>query len=136
MTVFNVLLGNGSNYNVTNFSPFSSGINAVLTLTSGQTGTLNFNSNAGDAGSPLFSFDLAGLFTANGQRALPGGGLTLTNMTQIDGTTIAAGSPGTLSVSAAVAEPATWAMVFAGFGLIGGAMRSRRRQTKVSFATA
>jgi hypothetical protein len=134
VTNFNVLLANGSNYNVGNYAPFSSGINAVLALTSGQTGTLNFNSNAGGAGSPLFSFDLAGLFTANGQGALPGGGVTLTNQTQIDGTTIFAGSPGVLAVTAAVPEPATWAMMIGGFGMVGGAMRYRRRQPKVSFA--
>jgi hypothetical protein len=40
------------------------GVNAVLNLTSGQTGTLNFIANGGT--SPLFSFNLSGLFTANG----------------------------------------------------------------------
>lgn len=32
------------------------------------------------------------------------------------------------SVQNAVPEPATWAMMLLGFGLVGGAMRSRRRQ--------
>jgi hypothetical protein len=123
VTDFNVLLGNGSNYNAGNFAPFASGVNAVLILTSGQTGTLNFVANGGNA--PLFSFDLTGLFTADGQGALPGGGLTLTNSTQIDGTTIAAGSAGTLAV-AAVPEPGTWAMMILGFGAMGVAMRRRR----------
>jgi len=36
-------------------------------------------------------------------------------------------------VTAAVPEPATWAMMLAGFGLVGGAMR-RRTRTAVSFA--
>lgn len=35
-------------------------------------------------------------------------------------------------VTAAVPEPATWAMMIAGFGLVGGAMR--RRSTKIAFA--
>ena len=35
---------------------------------------------------------------------------------------------------ASVPEPATWAMMIMGFGLIGGAYRSRRTQAKVSFA--
>ena len=34
----------------------------------------------------------------------------------------------------AVPEPATWAMMLAGFGIVGGTMRYRRRSTKVSFA--
>ena len=33
-----------------------------------------------------------------------------------------------------VPEPANWAMMIAGFGMIGGAMRSRRGKTSVSFA--
>lgn len=35
---------------------------------------------------------------------------------------------------APVPEPATWAMMIAGFGLVGGAMRRRNVTTKVSFA--
>lgn len=34
----------------------------------------------------------------------------------------------------AVPEPATWMMMLFGFGVIGGAMRYRRRSTRVSFA--
>ena len=45
---------------------------------------------------------------------------------------IAAGSV-SLSGSAAVPEPASWAMMLGGFGLVGGAMRSRRKAA-VSFA--
>lgn len=33
----------------------------------------------------------------------------------------------------AVPEPATWAMMIAGFGFVGGALRRRRRQVRVSF---
>jgi hypothetical protein len=44
-----------------------------------------------------------------------------------------AGGPQSLSVDAklgaGVPEPATWAMMIGGFGLVGGAMRSRRRAT-------
>lgn len=41
----------------------------------------------------------------------------------------------TIQVNSAVPEPATWAMMLLGFGLIGGAMRYRRRQQpKVNFA--
>ena len=38
-----------------------------------------------------------------------------------------------VSFTASVPEPATWAMMICGFGMMGGAMRSRRR-TSVSFA--
>ena len=37
-------------------------------------------------------------------------------------------------VTAAVPETATWAMMIAGFGMMGVALRTRRRSTKVSFA--
>jgi PEP-CTERM motif len=33
----------------------------------------------------------------------------------------------------AVPEPATWAMMIGGFGMIGGALRYRRRRTRVAF---
>jgi hypothetical protein len=36
--------------------------------------------------------------------------------------------------AAAVPETATWGMMIAGFGVMGAAMRTRRRSTKVSFA--
>jgi hypothetical protein len=39
-------------------------------------------------------------------------------------------------VVSAAPEPATWAMMLGGFGMVGSAMRYRRRQTKVSYATA
>jgi hypothetical protein len=37
-------------------------------------------------------------------------------------------------VAAAVPEPTTWAMIIGGFGVIGGAMRKRRRNVGSSFA--
>jgi hypothetical protein len=42
----------------------------------------------------------------------------------------------TLQISAvsAAPEPAAWAMMMVGFGLIGGAIRYRRRKTTLSFA--
>lgn len=36
--------------------------------------------------------------------------------------------------AAAVPEPATWGMMIAGFGVMGAAMRTRRRSTNVTFA--
>jgi hypothetical protein len=39
-----------------------------------------------------------------------------------------------VSMTAAVPEPATWAMMLVGFGMVGGAARYRRRSTKLSVA--
>ena len=36
--------------------------------------------------------------------------------------------------ASAVPEPATWGMMIAGFGIMGAAMRTRRRSTKVTYA--
>lgn len=46
------------------------------------------------------------------------------------GGTVGGGGTGT----GAVPEPATWAMMLAGFGAVGGTMRYRRRKTTASFA--
>ncbi|MFS0773468.1 PEPxxWA-CTERM sorting domain-containing protein [Sphingomonas sp. 1P08PE] len=40
----------------------------------------------------------------------------------------------TAATVAAVPEPATWAMMLVGFGMVGGAARYRRRGTKVAYA--
>jgi len=131
VTGFNVLVnGTGNNFNEANFSPFAGGVNAVLTLDTAQTGTLNFFSSF--QANALFSFALSGLFTADGQGALPGGGITVSNASSIANTTINAGSPGTLAVTAAVPEPATWAMMLMGFGAMGVSLRRRRKLTSIA----
>jgi hypothetical protein len=43
---------------------------------------------------------------------------------------------GTSGLTGAVPEPSAWAMMILGFGIVGGAMRSAGRRTKVSYATA
>lgn len=40
----------------------------------------------------------------------------------------------TVTETGAVPEPATWAMMIAGFGLIAGAMRQRQRVTRIGYA--
>jgi PEP-CTERM motif len=49
------------------------------------------------------------------------------NFVAYDDITFGSATPG------AVPEPATWAMMIGGFGMVGGAMRYRRRKTAVSF---
>lgn len=44
------------------------------------------------------------------------------------------GSITVAAATSAVPETATWGMMIAGFGMMGAAMRTRRRSTKVSFA--
>ena len=39
-----------------------------------------------------------------------------------------------VTIGAAVPEPATWAMMLVGFGMMGATLRYRRKSTKVSFA--
>ncbi len=50
------------------------------------------------------------------------------------GTLDAVNATNSASFNLAVPEPSTWAMMIAGFGMVGGAMRRRARTTKVSFA--
>ena len=42
----------------------------------------------------------------------------------------------TADVAAAVPEPSTWALMFVGFGAVGGAMRKKRRKTQPALALA
>ncbi len=48
-------------------------------------------------------------------------------LTSDDGGALVRGANGTFTLAAGVPEPATWAMLILGFGVVGGAMRSRRR---------
>lgn len=41
---------------------------------------------------------------------------------------------GTINATDAVPEPASWALMLGGFGLIGGVMRAQRRSTQITFA--
>jgi opacity protein-like surface antigen len=125
---FSVLIGGVS------FANFPAGVSATLSNFTGATGLLNFTSGA----STIFSFNLAGLVSANGRP--PAFGTTVSNASSFtygDGTpiTINAGSVGTLDAVAAVPEPATWAMMMLGFGMVGFGLRRRSNvKTTVSYA--
>ena len=133
VTGFNVSL-NGVDYNT-----FNNGVTASFGSSNGSDGSLAFFNGLEN----IFSFTLSGLYSANNLGATPSGGNTVTQATSFtyNGGTIAidAGSTGTLAFSqaavAAVPEPATWGMMLAGFGAMGGAMRRRAKvRTNVSFA--
>ena len=75
---------------------------------------------------------------------LPTGTQTLTLMGQLNPLATPAGgnnfarvggSITLTSLAGAVPEPATWAMLVLGFGVMGGAMRSRTRKSQVSRQT-
>jgi hypothetical protein len=61
--------------------------------------------------------------------ALDAGNYVLT----IQGTNTGAGSLAGNVAFAAVPEPATWALMILGFGLVGGALRRKERQTRVRY---
>jgi len=54
--------------------------------------------------------------------------------TDVGSYSLAINGPGAVTFANAVPEPATWAMMLVGFGMIGTAMRYRRRSTKVAIA--
>lgn len=120
----------GTIQDILNFASFpSAGINSFLTLNTG-------------VGGPAVSFDLSslGTITRNGdQLGLTGSGFfNFTGLQRTAGIfSLTAQGNNVTSFSASVAavpEPATWAMMLMGFGMVGAAMRYRRRTTKVAFA--
>jgi len=60
--------------------------------------------------------------------AFGGGRLNLGTMSGNFGSDATAGNP-----QGVVPEPTSWALMFAGFGLVGSALRSQRRRTEVAF---
>ncbi len=84
-----------------------------------------------------FSSKIAGL---NYNPALTFSGSARLNLSQSFNYSVAGGTGygvnrlGVVDVAAAVPEPATWAMLLIGFGMMGGAMRYRRKRTDVSYA--
>ena len=112
-----------------------------------QTGQYSANSNSGFG--PITYDDHFVFYTADGGGGFDDDFSVHTGPELFSGTTTAPTfllgtftmGDGTLTitrdaVTSAVPEPATWAMMLGGFGLVGGAMRYRRRQTRISYATA
>jgi hypothetical protein len=51
----------------------------------------------------------------------------------VGSTELSGGTFGGTLTFAAVPEPATWALLILGFGLVGGALRRKERQTRVRY---
>lgn len=115
---------------------FGLGTLSILALQNSSLGAtiLNFQ----DLTSPITSFSLAGTSGFSGFDAsdlsLNGGLLSI----DLRGTDNTAGGYINLSLGAtgAVPEPATWAMMLLGFGLVGAGVRSAKRRTKLTVSYA
>ena len=81
---------------------------------------------------PTFCFQQRGEITALDLAAFDAIGYNLAADSRSSGYLVNTSQIYRQYISAAVPEPATWAMMIMGFGLIGGAMR--RRSTRISFA--
>jgi hypothetical protein len=105
-----------------------SGLNATGTLLGQITVVAQFNGNncTGDPTGGFCNWTAAGV-TFNGvAMSIDFGGTA--NQTAYDNITFGSDKPGTPGVP----EPASWALMLAGFGLVGGSLR--RRQTRALFA--
>jgi len=101
----------GIQFNALDNSSYFSGDNALL---------INYDGASNVATTPISYFS----------------GIDATFDTDRGSVTITSAVNGTFaaSVAGAVPEPATWAMMIGGFGMVGGAVRRRRVSTKISFA--
>ena len=113
-------LGGGGN-NVTFTNPSGAVLSNYIYNGFNQGGSIKFKVPVGlAAGSNTFSFAYTSPGPSNGGgQPLSDEGFNIERVALISG---------------AVPEPATWAMMILGFGLVGGAMRSRGRRVSVSFA--
>ena len=111
----------------------------------GLTGTITVLEkldNSGNFVTPLNGLTYIGVHYGNGQGPVPNnpGGVTAfyrfdagVNLDSISFTNGSVSGVSLYSTGPAVPEPATWAMMLGGFGVLGAAMR-RRRRTTVTFA--
>jgi len=124
---------------------------AGTTLPVIYTGTATFDSNlvsivqnsgwsyTGAAFNGVRITDLSNLSAFNGWNLLPSTTMTGFSFSSSGGSLfvnwqgVQTFTGAKVDIGGAVPEPASWAMMLGGFGLVGGAMRSRRRQA-VSFA--
>jgi len=146
-------LGNTDDVQTNGFSNYLQ-LNSLTALSGGVTYTITdptwfYINPFGYAGLEFGAFDDSSYFSGQSNSLLGYDGISNVGVTPIDyfsginapfstdmGPVLITGaSNGTFSaaVSGAVPEPATWAMMIAGFGMTGAALR-RRQTVKVSFA--
>ncbi len=102
------------------------GLNATGSILGSLNLTGQFNANcAGDPNGQFCNWTAVGINFAGIARSIDFGGTA--NQVAFDDITFGSATPG------GVPEPAAWAMMLAGFGLVGGAMR-RRQKVSVSYA--
>jgi hypothetical protein len=99
-----------------------------FTNQSAQYSTADFNGFRLDFARPILSASLAAGNTFSGGTVTFSGNSVFLN---VSGLNAVDGQFATVNVSA-VPEPATWAMMIGGFGMVGGAMRSARRKQKLT----
>ncbi len=135
------VVGAGVEFNISNFFniDFSSGLLTISTLRSGTLGgtILNFQNltnpwtSANLLSGSVGNFDASDVTLASGILRVDFSNTGTGNVGPF-----ATGDTFTIGLSqGAVPEPATWALMLLGFGLVGGAMRSKKRQkVTVSYA--
>jgi hypothetical protein len=120
----------GFSFNYVSFSFAGSvGVFDGLNGTGNLLATLNLSPNAGSCpgyGAGFCPFSPTGVNFAGTGRSIAFGGVA--NQIVFDDVTFGSSTPGP-----GVPEPATWAMLITGFGLVGGAMR-RRQSVSVTYA--
>lgn len=129
-------VGAGVEFGPGTFAPAAGSIDIganTLTFFTNQTATYStasFNGYSIDfSGRKLTSVTLGGSSSFAPAFTFNGGNLSF----NVSGLSVNAGDSVVFNIAAAVPEPASWAMMIAGFGLAGAALR-RRRQATVVFA--
>jgi len=106
------------------------GLNATGNILANLSLTPNGGNCAGDPnGLPFCQFDPFGVSFAGIARSVDFAGVA--NQIAFDNITLGSAIPDPGPISPSVPEPATWAMLLMGFGVVGGVLRRRREQSSL-----
>ena len=141
--IFPTMGSNSAYYQFVISQPNTVSVSSFTNSAIGKTGVFNFSSiglyeGFGTGGTLLQSGSIGarmgGTQTASlGEYTLDVGNYTIAYSGSVIGAPAGVGSNITFALGSAVPEPASWAMMLGGFGLVGGALRNRRKAT-VRFA--